>query len=166
MWSNESRALNNISIQKYDHRSFVVESRKIYDDSSLASVEIQSKQIPVSSPDAFSVFSEYFFKILTLENSNSRWKLNNTRKARAETDGLTDLRYRLLNTVKHPMYTKLIIDIRRVEVTNLVLYIDGKPSMEIDLYPGRFESVMNSPLHFPKLSPLSSYYVIALSTFQ
>nr|XP_039260973.1 uncharacterized protein LOC120337292 isoform X1 [Styela clava] len=81
------------------------------------------------------------------------FKLNLTRKTRADIDGLSDLQYRLLEVKRFPMYTKLIIDIRRIQVTKLTLYIDGRASMDIDLYPDdidirrcRWETYINKTL--------------------
>ncbi|XP_039260974.2 uncharacterized protein LOC120337292 isoform X2 [Styela clava] len=78
------------------------------------------------------------------------FKLNLTRKTRADIDGLSDLQYRLLEVKRFPMYTKLIIDIRRIQVTKLTLYIDGRASMDIDLYPGpcRYEKFPGKYLDF------------------
>ncbi|XP_076801178.1 uncharacterized protein LOC143445756 isoform X3 [Clavelina lepadiformis] len=62
-------------------------------------------------------------------------RLNDTRVARAKSDGLKDLHYRLVNVDSHPTYTKLFIDIRRIEVKRIILYIDGKPAMDFDIKP-------------------------------
>lgn len=42
----------------------------------------------------------------------------------------------MIDIIKYPLYTKFVIDIRRVEITKMSLYIDGRHTMDIDLYPG------------------------------
>ncbi|XP_078490775.1 uncharacterized protein LOC100181252 [Ciona intestinalis] len=64
-------------------------------------------------------------------------RLNKTRVARAKTDGLSDLQYRLVGSEGNPLYTKWFIDIRRIEVKRITLYIDDKPAMDIDIEPGK-----------------------------
>jgi len=64
------------------------------------------------------------------------YRLNQTRVARAKTDGLFSLVYNLVNTTKHSMYTKFYIDIRRIEMKRITLYIDGRPTMDVDIEPG------------------------------
>ncbi|CAK8694898.1 unnamed protein product [Clavelina lepadiformis] len=77
-------------------------------------------------------------------------RLNDTRVARAKSDGLKDLHYRLVNVDSHPTYTKLFIDIRRIEVKRIILYIDGKPAMDFDIKPGpcRWEKFEGKYLDF------------------
>lgn len=65
-----------------------------------------------------------------------RLRLNKTRMTRANVDGLSDLQYQLAEIIRYPLYTKLVIDIRVINVTKLTLYINGKPTMDVDLYPG------------------------------
>ena len=62
-----------------------------------------------------------------------RFNMNETAIARAKTDGLNDLSYRMLGKNLKKTYTKLIIDIRRIDVTNITMYMDGKKAMDIDI---------------------------------
>ena len=54
----------------------------------------------------------------------------------AKTDGLSDLVYSLANTIKHSMYTKFYIDIRRIEMKQITLNINGRPTMDVNIEPG------------------------------
>jgi len=58
------------------------------------------------------------------------------RVMQAKTDGLSDLVYSLVNTTKHSMHTKFYIDIRRIAMKRITLYIDGRPTMDVDISPG------------------------------
>nr|CAB3224890.1 beta-1,4-galactosyltransferase 2-like [Phallusia mammillata] len=64
------------------------------------------------------------------------FRLNKTREIRATTDGLSDLKYLLVDTVRQSTYTKFVIDVRRIEVKRITLFVDGKPTMDIDINPG------------------------------
>ena len=59
--------------------------------------------------------------------------MNKTAVARAKTDGLNDLSYHMMGITKHATYTKLMIDIRRIDVKNITMYLDGKKAMTIDI---------------------------------
>nr|CAB3224889.1 beta-1,4-galactosyltransferase 2-like [Phallusia mammillata] len=63
------------------------------------------------------------------------FRLNKTREIRATTDGLSDLKYLLVDTVRQSTYTKFVIDVRRIEVKRITLFVDGKPTMDIDINP-------------------------------
>ena len=65
--------------------------------------------------------------------------MNQSAEYRADVDGLSDLQYFMVGKEMHSTYTKIIIDIRRIVVKKLTLYINGEPQMDIELEPGMFQ---------------------------
>uniref|UniRef100_H2YQS1 Uncharacterized protein n=1 Tax=Ciona savignyi TaxID=51511 RepID=H2YQS1_CIOSA len=63
-------------------------------------------------------------------------RLNKTRVQRAKTDGLSDLKYRLVTTESHPTYSKFVIDIRKLDIQRITLHLDDSPAMDVDIKNG------------------------------
>ena len=50
-------------------------------------------------------------------------------------DGLSDLEYRPLEKTGYRAYTKLMLDIRKIDVKAITMFIDGKKAMAVDIPP-------------------------------
>ena len=65
-----------------------------------------------------------------------RATLNKTCEERADKDGLIDVQYRMVGKESYKTYTKIFIDLRLIDIQKITMYIDGKPSVDIDLHIG------------------------------
>ena len=84
-----------------------------------------------------------FYLFLLIVDVFYRGILNSTREKRADTDGLSDLQYRMVGLKQYQSYTKIQIDLRRIEVKKITLIINGNKAMEMDLDLGKLLLIKN-----------------------